>query len=201
MQPTVNTAISSKIGLWLPAFFALSLAALPAAAQSDVRLDQPSDSLGARVATDQVESAPELLLSAPDSTSLATAADQQGTESRQLLSNSDTAIESVEEDGVQRLEIDGLVVDETQSKLGRDFYELFYSGWQAPPDAFNFTVVVREQPMPNLGTRIMVLINDELAFQAQLQPRYDVIENMAQQAVAYTYRRLQNGSGSAQRFY
>lgn len=93
-------------------------------------------------------------------------------------------------DGVRRLEIDGLVVDETQTKIGRDFYDIFYSLWQKPRDVFNYTVLVQEQLVPNAGTRIRVKVNDEVAFEAHLQPRYDAIEEMAGQAVYYTYHFL-----------
>jgi hypothetical protein len=91
---------------------------------------------------------------------------------------------------VPGLEIDGLVVDETQTKVGRDFYEIFFSRWQAPESARNYTVKIEEHPIPNLGTRIAVKVNDELVFQAHLQPRYDIIEATAQQAIYYTYNAL-----------
>ena len=126
--------------------------------------------------------------------SLRTGAEQLSGASASVQANPAAAdgVQSVDDDGVRPLEIDGLVVDETQSKLGRDFYDAFYGRWRAPDGAFNFTVVVKEQPMPNLGTRIIVQVNEEVAFQAQLQPRFEVIESMAHQAVAYTAYMLQN---------
>src|SRR5690625_3256442 len=81
--------------------------------------------------------------------------------------------------GLQRIEIDGLVVDETQTRLGGDFYALFHASWIAPEGAVNFTIVVREQPLPNIGTRILVHVNDEVAFQTQLQPREEMVEAAA----------------------
>ncbi|MEM1125184.1 MAG: CsgE family curli-type amyloid fiber assembly protein [Bacteroidota bacterium] len=90
------------------------------------------------------------------------------------------------------LEIDGLVVDETQTKIGRDFYEVFYSRWAAPPNAVNFTVTIKEQILPNRGTRIVVQINDAVAFQAYLQPRYDAIEEAALRGVVFARRALRD---------
>lgn len=101
------------------------------------------------------------------------------------------------QDGVLRLEIDGMIVDETQTKVGRDFYDVFFDQWESPEGAFNYTVVVQELPTPGIGTRVLVRVNDEVAFQAQLQPRYDVVEATARQAVYYAYRLLLSGSGSA----
>ncbi len=90
-----------------------------------------------------------------------------------------------------RMEIDGLVVDETQSKIGRDFYDAFYAGWEAPQGAVNFTVTVREQPVPSRGARVTVQVNDEMVFRANLQPKLDYIEAAARQAVYYARRGLQ----------
>jgi hypothetical protein len=78
---------------------------------------------------------------------------------------------------------------------GRDFYAEFYRLWQRPPGSLNYTVVVEEQPMPGMGTRILVRVNDELAFQTQLQPRLEMIEEAAWQGVGFTYRFVQSLSG------
>lgn len=90
------------------------------------------------------------------------------------------------------LEIDGMVHDETRSKVGRDFYDVFYSYWQSPPDAHNFTIKVSEQPSPNLGTTILVEVNYTETFKMRLQPRYEMIQEAGKFAVRQTYRHLQN---------
>jgi curli production assembly/transport component CsgE len=94
-------------------------------------------------------------------------------------------------DGVSRREIDGLVVDETQTKIGRDFFEVFYAAWERPAGAMNYTVRIQEQPSPSLGTRVVVFLDDEVLFQLQLQPRYEVVEELAQQAALYTAREVE----------
>jgi len=96
--------------------------------------------------------------------------------------------------------IDGLVVNETQTKIGNDFFDVFYSRWTPPEDARNFTITIKEQPMPSLGTRVVVNLNGEPTFQARLQPRYEYIERAALQAVRQTWRRLQRGE-TRQRIY
>lgn len=90
-----------------------------------------------------------------------------------------------------RLELDGLVVDETRSRHGRDFYDLFYNGWDPPDGAINYTVRVQEQPGRGMGTIISVQVNDSVVYRTQLQPRYAVVEQAAQQAVAQTQRIMQ----------
>lgn len=89
------------------------------------------------------------------------------------------------------LEIDGMVHDDTRSKVGRDFYDVFYSYWQSPPDAHNFTIRVSEQPSPNLGTTILVEVNHTETFKMRLQPRYEMIQEAGKYAVRQTFNHLQ----------
>lgn len=98
-------------------------------------------------------------------------------------------------DGVRRLEIDGLIVDETLTRPGREFYALFYRLWAPPAEAVGFTIEIMEQPAQGLTTAIRVQVNDELVYQTRLSPRADDIEEDVQQAVAAAYRRLQRSAG------
>lgn len=93
-------------------------------------------------------------------------------------------------DGVAFMELTGFVVDETQTRIAGDFYDVFFSNWEAPEGAVNFTIRIQEQPSPTLGTRVVVLIDDEVLFQLQLQPRYEVIEGLGQQAAAFVAQEL-----------
>ena len=104
-----------------------------------------------------------------------------------------------EKDSIQReserqimIEIDGMVHDDTRSKVGRDFYNVFYTYWQQPADARNFTIRISEQPSPNLGTTIYVTVNYTETFRMRLQPRYEMIEEAGKYAVRQTYAYLQN---------
>lgn len=81
------------------------------------------------------------------------------------------------------LMINGLIVDETVTKVGRDFYELFYSQWQAPSSKQSYLIFVREQPQPGMGSRVSVFLNDTELFAQPLQPRYELIEAYAEYAV------------------
>ncbi len=96
------------------------------------------------------------------------------------------------------IEIDGMVLDETRSKIGRDFYDVFYSGWQSPEGASNFSIRIAEQPSPSLGTIIYVEVNDTETFRMRLQPRYDFIQQAGRYAVRQTYSYLQNNDHQLQ---
>lgn len=89
------------------------------------------------------------------------------------------------------LEFGGLVINETRSKMGSDFFNVFYKYWQAPKGAGNFILKISEQPIPSLGTLVSVKIDDYTVFKSRLQPRYEFIEKLAKQAVIVSYQRLQ----------
>ena len=83
-----------------------------------------------------------------------------------------------------------LVVDETVSRSGALFYDLFYALWRPPAGAAFSTVVLSEQPLPGQGTLVSVRLDGEVVFQSRLQPREEVIEQTAELAVQTTLRRI-----------
>lgn len=89
-----------------------------------------------------------------------------------------------------RLGIIQLVVDETISRAGAQFYDVFYQLWRPPPGAAFSTVVLSEQPLPGQGTLVSVRLDGEVVFQSRLQPREEAIEQAAQAAAQATLRRL-----------
>jgi hypothetical protein len=101
---------------------------------------------------------------------------------------------------IQQLELDGMVVDETITRIGRDFYDAFFAVWSSPPHAINFTISIHEQPAPGLGTLIMIRANDEVVYQVRLQPQIEQIEAAALQGAGFTWRYLQNASAAPRIF-
>src|SRR5699024_1705249 len=86
------------------------------------------------------------------------------------------------------LELGGFVLDETISKLGRNFYVLFYQHWKAPEGASNYTLTITEQPAIGRGTQVTVMLDYDKIFTARLQPRYEYIDALSQQAVARSHK-------------
>jgi len=89
------------------------------------------------------------------------------------------------------LGLGGLILDETRSKMGSNFYSVFYKHWEDPKDVQNFTITVSEQPMPSRGTLVQVEIDNQLVFKNRLEPRYYKTEQAAKRAVKICQRRLQ----------
>jgi curli production assembly/transport component CsgE len=90
------------------------------------------------------------------------------------------------------LEIDGLIVDKTITKIGRDFYEVFQRGWEAPPGARNFTILIEELPSRGNISVVSLSVNEDKLFEQPLQPRYDTIEEVATYMVGVVFEYLVN---------
>lgn len=88
--------------------------------------------------------------------------------------------------------ISGLVVDETFSKVGHDFYDLFYSDWEPPKNVKDYSITITEKPLPRLGTQITIIVNDTPVYQRFVQPRTEIIKEMAQQGLEISYSYLEN---------
>lgn len=117
---------------------------------------------------------------------------KEAPESLKALIEEIKAEETKKTEGDADIEIDGLLFDETKTKSGKDFYDYFYNGWEAPPNARNYFIFVSEKPYRLTTTMIEIKINETLVFQSFLQPRGDIVETLAEQAVAQTQLYLQN---------
>lgn len=101
-------------------------------------------------------------------------------------------VKQPDKSGDLEIEIDGLLVDDTKTKTGKDFYDLFYGSWEAPKGAKNFTITISEKPFRLSSTLIVVSINDTPVYQSVLQPRQDIVEGLSQDAISTTQSYLAN---------
>jgi hypothetical protein len=79
------------------------------------------------------------------------------------------------------LGITGLVLNETKTKPGNEFFE-FYSIYWKQVDGISYTVHITEQPGRGRGSFIKVLVDDTPVFFENLNPRTEVIEDAAKRA-------------------
>jgi len=107
-----------------------------------------------------------------------------------LVEKKERKKEESEVDDYEGLGLGGLILDETRSKMGSNFYSVFYKHWEDPKNTQNFTITVSEQPMPSRGTMVQVEIDNQLVFRNRLEPRYYKTEQAAKQAVKVSQRRL-----------
>ena len=91
------------------------------------------------------------------------------------------------------LEIGQLIIDDTFSKAGNDFQQLFYTRWNWPvQNAEQFIITISEKPSFINSTIVEITINDLKVFESFLQPRYDILEETAAQAIDITLQYILN---------
>jgi curli production assembly/transport component CsgE len=96
---------------------------------------------------------------------------------------------SVKQDPVLNLGV--MILDQTRTKMGRDFYNLFYQNWQSPDSTGNFTITISEKPLPGLGSLVSVKIDYDKVYRARLQPKYQYIKAVSKQAIARCQKIIQ----------
>jgi len=97
-----------------------------------------------------------------------------------------------EENLMKSTGLNALVMDNTLSKSGHDFYEYFYEKWDPPETEHSFTIYINEKPSPGIGNLVEVKINYEKVFRSKLSPRQRAIKQIANQAVRKSANYLAN---------
>lgn len=104
------------------------------------------------------------------------------------VSSSNTSEESLPE-----LEIGALIIDNTFSKAGNDFQQLFNTRWNWPTQqADQFIITVTERPSFVNSTIVEISVNELKVFEGFLQPRYDVLEQVVDQAIGISTQYILN---------
>jgi curli production assembly/transport component CsgE len=113
--------------------------------------------------------------------------DSTAVEENKLLLAGKSATDTLERDSPIDLEIGQLIIDNTFSKAGNDFQQIFNTKWTWPAqNAEQFIITISEKPSFVNSTIIEITINELVVFENFLQPRYDVIEETVDQAIGYT---------------
>lgn len=90
------------------------------------------------------------------------------------------------------LEIGEMIFDETITKVGRDFYDEFFTDWNNPTTTTDFSITIKEMPMPGIGTQITVFINDIEILKQFIRPNQEMIEMLAEYTVGLVNQYLMN---------
>lgn len=90
------------------------------------------------------------------------------------------------------LEIGEMIFDETITKVGRDFYDEFFSRWSNPTQLKDFSISIKEMPMPGIGTQITVMLDEIEILKQFIRPNQEMIEMLAEYGVGLTNQYLLN---------
>ena len=93
-----------------------------------------------------------------------------------------------ENDGVV---LRGIVIEETKTKLGRDFYQMFYSLYLGYNVNGEKIVIVKEKLALANNTKIEVFVHNDKVFEFFLRPQNEYLKIMSEEALRKVYLYLQ----------
>lgn len=88
-------------------------------------------------------------------------------------------------------EITGLIIEQTMTRIGYEFYENFFIRWEAPEGIKDYNIFINERA-GLWGSWVRVDIDSNTAWQKVLRPRSEEIEEAAKEAVEATKEYLAN---------
>ncbi|MDB5236515.1 MAG: hypothetical protein JWR44_3508 [Hymenobacter sp.] len=80
-------------------------------------------------------------------------------------------------------ESQGLVLDQALTKLGHDFYDEFYSTFEAPMGVADYNIVIAEKPARGNSALVVLTVNDSELLELPLPTRADEMEEIVAAAV------------------
>lgn len=87
-------------------------------------------------------------------------------------------------------EITGLIIEQTMTKIGYEFYENFFIHWEAPEGIKDYNIFINERAGP-WGSWVRVDIDTKTVWEKVLRPRSEEIEEAAKEAVEATKEYLE----------
>ncbi|MDM1398119.1 hypothetical protein HX049_13165 [Myroides odoratimimus] len=115
-----------------------------------------------------------------------------------LDSEVDISLEQ-EDISYNKIELKGIVVDQTKTKAGRDFYQLFYSQYLSYNINSEHIITISELITLGNNTKITINILDQPIFTFFVKTQYDYLKSMSESALNKTMRYLESLKRDEQR--
>lgn len=90
-------------------------------------------------------------------------------------------------------EMSGLIIEETMTKVGYEFYEKFFSFWEAPEGIRGYNIYINERASPMWGSLVYVKVNNTLVWERMIRPRSEDVEKAVKNSIGvvknYLYKK------------
>jgi len=83
----------------------------------------------------------------------------------------------------ETIEINGLVVEDVITKLGKDFYDFFYQEYNSSGSKFPFVINIIEKPLIGISSEIRIDIDDRIIYKMTTRPNEEYLQAAARQAI------------------
>ncbi|WP_106917168.1 CsgE family curli-type amyloid fiber assembly protein [Chryseobacterium aurantiacum] len=92
-------------------------------------------------------------------------------------------IAKIEDDAVYELK--GLTIDETKTKVGKDFYDMFYMQYSQLPDKSSSAVTISELPLRGTSGQINIQMDDKVIYSFMSNPGEDYLKEQLTFSLKY----------------
>lgn len=82
-------------------------------------------------------------------------------------------------------ELNGLTIDETKSKVGKDFYDLFFIQYNQITDKYQFAITITELPIRGTSGQINVQSDDKIIYSFVTNPSEDYLMEQLDYTMQY----------------
>ncbi|WET49020.1 curli-like amyloid fiber formation chaperone CsgH [Chryseobacterium indologenes] len=89
----------------------------------------------------------------------------------------------IEDDAVYELK--GLTIDETKTKVGKDFYDMFYIQYSQLPDKSSSAITISELPLRGTSGQINIQIDDKIIYSFMTNPAEDYLKEQLTFSLKY----------------
>ena len=79
--------------------------------------------------------------------------------------------------------LSGYILDQTKTRIGREFYDAFVQRWEFIPGLEGYNIIILEMSDPKWGTQIQIFVEETLVYITSLKPRLEDIDARAQEAI------------------
>ncbi|GAA0369061.1 hypothetical protein GCM10009092_36640 [Bowmanella denitrificans] len=93
---------------------------------------------------------------------------------------------------VAEVELGGLLLDNTFSRFGREFYQRLSRLWQDVPQTQSFNVVIKEQVVPRAGTKLTIQLNNQVIYMTYMGRRQSPMEDKVEEAMLALLQAMAN---------
>lgn len=83
----------------------------------------------------------------------------------------------------EEVEVGGLLLDDTVSRFGQDFFYQFSQFWPDIPNTEGINVQIKEQVVPHAGTKLTLVMNQQVIYVTYLGRRQAPIKPRVEQAI------------------
>ncbi len=93
------------------------------------------------------------------------------------------------------VEIGGLLLDNSKSRFGHEFYYQFSQLWRDIPNTEGINIQVNEQIVPRAGTKLSLLLNGRIIYITHFGRRQSPIKEKVEQAIFILIDEMQFSQG------